>query len=258
MAWLEKKGEAFRIRFRYGGSKHLCALHTSDQTEAEDSLAGFEANLRLVDRGIIDPPPENVDLGVYILSGGKLTTRPAGVVPAERATLKTLLDNYQASFPKAAKEANTWHTEEIYIGHFRRLLDVNLPLAEVTQKTIQGYVNARTREKGQRKRLVSRATVQKELGIFSSSWNNVGRSPGLINTPPPVTGLTFPKGVSKPPLCLRRERRSSRGLRTGSFVTDYSLGSRFSIWCEVLRDRSVIQRQEPHRVAQPLFGSSIC
>jgi hypothetical protein len=168
MAWLEKKGEIFRIRFRFGGAKHLCALHTSDQTEAEDSLARFEANLRLVDRGIIDPPPENVDLGVYILSGGKLTTRPAEVVPARRATLKTLFDDYLASFPKAAKEANTWHTEEVHIGHFRRLLEVSLPLAEVMQKTIQGYVNARTREKGKRKKPVSRATVQKELGTLAS------------------------------------------------------------------------------------------
>ena len=85
MAWLEKKGAAFRIRFRFGGAKHLCALHTSDRTEAEDSLARFEANLRLVDRGIIDPPPGNVDLGVYILSGGKLTTRPAGGCPGREA-----------------------------------------------------------------------------------------------------------------------------------------------------------------------------
>ncbi len=205
MAWLEKKGAAFRIRFRFGGAKHLCALHTSDKTEAEDSLARFEANLRLVDRGIIDAPPENVDLGVYILSGGKLTTRPAEVVPARRPTLKALLDGYLTSFPKAAKEANTWHTEEIHIGHLRRLLDVNMPLAGVTQKTIQGYVNARTREKGQRKRLVSRATVQKELGTLSSIWNKWGIPQGLINTPPPVTGLTFPKGVSKPPFQTREQ-----------------------------------------------------
>ena len=34
MAWLETKCEIFRIRFRFGGAKHLCALHTSDATEA--------------------------------------------------------------------------------------------------------------------------------------------------------------------------------------------------------------------------------
>jgi hypothetical protein len=37
MAWLEKKGAAFRIRCRFGGTKHLCALHTSDKTEAENT-----------------------------------------------------------------------------------------------------------------------------------------------------------------------------------------------------------------------------
>jgi hypothetical protein len=37
MAWLETKGDVFRIRFRYGGTKHLLALHTSNKKEAGES-----------------------------------------------------------------------------------------------------------------------------------------------------------------------------------------------------------------------------
>jgi hypothetical protein len=76
MAWLETKGDVYRIRFRYGGSKRLLALHTSDKKEAAESLAQFEANFRLIERGIIDPPGEDADVGVYIVSGGKLSNRP--------------------------------------------------------------------------------------------------------------------------------------------------------------------------------------
>jgi hypothetical protein len=66
MAWLEKKGEVFRIRFRFDGVKHLRALGMADETEARESLSRFEANLRLIDRGIIDAPPQSADLGLYI------------------------------------------------------------------------------------------------------------------------------------------------------------------------------------------------
>ena len=41
MAWLETKGDVYRIRFRFGGAKHLCALSTSDETEAKDALSRF-------------------------------------------------------------------------------------------------------------------------------------------------------------------------------------------------------------------------
>ncbi len=119
MAWLETKGDVFRIRFRYGGAKHLLALHTSDPKEADESLARFEANLRLIERGIIDQPPDAVDVGIYIVSGGKLAGRPSEATRTERATLGMLFDGYLASFPKAAKEASTRKRESIHIGQRR-------------------------------------------------------------------------------------------------------------------------------------------
>ena len=213
MAWLETKGEIFRIRFRFGGAKHLCALHTADATEAGEALSRFEANLRLIDRGIVDAPPANADLGLYILSGGKLSQAPGEVPRPKRATLKDLFDGYLASFPKESKEENTWKTETIHVGHFRRLLDLSLPLAEVTQKTAQDYVTARTREAGLRKKKVSRNTVQKELGTLSSIWNNWGVVQGLIDSPPPLANLTYPKGTKKEKFQTRAqiERAIARG-----------------------------------------------
>lgn len=205
MAWLETKGDVYRIRFRYGGAKHLLALHTSDKKEAAESLAQFEANLRLIERGVIDPPGEDAEVGIYIVSGGKLTGCPAQTPREKRATLAMLFDSYFASFPKGAKEANTWKTETIHVAHLRRLLDTRLPLAEITQKTIQGYIEARTQDIGLRKKPVSRETVQKELGTFSAIWNKWGVPQGLTSSPAPVGNLTYPKGNTKPPFQTREQ-----------------------------------------------------
>jgi hypothetical protein len=174
-------------------------LHTSDKKEANESLARFEANLRLIERVIIDPPPDTFDVGIYIVSGGKLAGRPSGTVRNERVTLGMLFDRYLANSPRAAKEANTWNTETIHIGHLRRLLDVELPLAAVTQKTIQDYIDSRTQETGMREKFVSRETVLKELGTLSSIWNKWGVPQEMVSSPPPITNLTFPKGNTKAP-----------------------------------------------------------
>jgi integrase len=224
MAWLEKKGEVFRIRFRFGGAKHLCALGTTDETEAQESLALFEANLRLIDRGIIEAPPQSADLGLYILSGGKHTQCPADVPRPKRATLKDLFDGYLTSFPKESKEENTWKTETIHIGHFRRLLDVNLPLVEVTQKTIQNYINARTRETGKYEKKVSRETVRKELGTLSSIWNSWGVVQRLIESPPPLAHLTYPKGKKK--LKFKTREQIERVITRGRLSAD----ARVELW----------------------------
>jgi hypothetical protein len=83
-------------------------------------------NLRLIDRGIIEPAPSGADIGAYVMSGGKNTNRPTEATSAERPTLGTPFDGYLAFCSKAAKEATTWKTVTIHIEHLRRLLDVRL------------------------------------------------------------------------------------------------------------------------------------
>jgi integrase len=205
MAWLETKGDVYRIRFRYGGTKHLLALHTSDMKEAVESLAQFEANLRLIQRGIIDPPGEGAAIGVYIVSGGKLARRPENQPRIERPTLATLFDSYIAGFPREAKEVRSWQTENTHIRHLRRLLNTQLPLTEVTSRLLQSYVDSRGKEAGRRKKCVSRETVQKEIATLSAIWNKWGVPQGLISNPAPARNLTFPKGTTKPPFQIREQ-----------------------------------------------------
>lgn len=77
----------------------------SDKKQAAKSLAQFEAHLRLIERGIVDPPGADTEVGVYIESGGKLSSRPTQGAKVERVTYGSLLDSYLAGFPREAKEA---------------------------------------------------------------------------------------------------------------------------------------------------------
>lgn len=213
MAWLESRDGVFRIRFRFGGAKHLLPLRTSDPQEADDAIARFRANLRLIDRGVLDPPPAGADLGVYIVSAGRLIARPATAERAARATLGDLFDDYLAEFPRNSKEPTTWKTERIHIGHLRRILNQRLSLAEITERHLQEYVDVRTRGDGKKVRPVRRETVQKEIGTFSAIWNKWGVPQGLVGSPAPVARLVYPKGTAKPPFQTREqiERQIGRG-----------------------------------------------
>ena len=51
MAWVEKRGERFRIAFRFDGRKKYVSLNSDDRRDAEICLSRFEDNLRLVERG---------------------------------------------------------------------------------------------------------------------------------------------------------------------------------------------------------------
>jgi hypothetical protein len=115
MAWLESKAGLFRIRFRFAGGKHILSLKTDDQRTAQAALGKFEANLQLIEQGVITAPPPEADLGTYVISAGKLDGRPSREGRTKPTTLGELLDGYLAHYPKAAKEASTWRTERIHL-----------------------------------------------------------------------------------------------------------------------------------------------
>jgi len=50
------------------------------------------------------------------------------------------LNAYLEQYPKSAKEASTWWIEKNHIAHLRRLLDVRMPIMEMTTWTIQEYI----------------------------------------------------------------------------------------------------------------------
>ena len=92
MASTELRGDSYRLIFRYGGRKFSRSLKTKDAKEAEAVRVRVEENLKLLERGRLELPPE-ADLVAFLLSDGKIAARPR---PEEvrRLALGQLLDLY--------------------------------------------------------------------------------------------------------------------------------------------------------------------
>lgn len=198
MAWLELKSGGFRIGFRFGGKKLHLQLNTSDKKGADATLGRFESSFRLIEQGVIEPPPEGADVGTYAVSGGKHGLRPSQVERIELKTLSDLFNSYLDHYPKGAKEKTTLKTERIHVGHFWRLFDTKLPLADVPTGTIQAYVEARSPD-------VETETIRKEVGTFASVWNKWAVPQGMVKTPAPVNGLVYPNTDVKLPFQTREQ-----------------------------------------------------
>ena len=116
----------------------------------------------------------------------------------ELKTLAEMFAGYLADYPKGAKEATTLKTERIHVAHLRRLLDTKLPLVDVTARTLQAYVDARSAD-------VGAETIRKEVGTFASVWNKWGVPQGMIDSPAPAAGLVYPKTDAKKPFQTREQ-----------------------------------------------------
>lgn len=87
MASLELRGQKYRLVFRYNRRKFQHALKTLDVQEAEACLIRLEENLRLLERGRLQLPPD-ADLPTFLLSDGRVATKPQQSTP----TIVTLED----------------------------------------------------------------------------------------------------------------------------------------------------------------------
>jgi integrase len=247
MAWLELKAGAFRIGFRYGGKKHHFQLKTDDRKAADAALGRFLSNFHLIEQGVIAPPPAGAELGTYIVSGGKLGGRPSRADRVEPKTLADLFESYLAHYPKGAKEATTLKTERIHVGHLRRLLDTELPLADVTAGTMQRYVEARTAH-------VGAETIRKEVGTFAAVWNKWAVPQGMVRSPAPVTGLVYPKADAKPPFQTREQIERQLANRRTSPEEEAALWDcLFLTVPEIDEVLEVVRRRERVPQAYPMF-----
>jgi integrase len=209
MAWLEKRGNKFRIKYRHAGRNESCRLKTGDHREAQVCLARFEENFRLFERGRLELPP-GADLGIFLLSDGKLNHRATAAKPT---TLGELIDHYLNNHPEGAKEATTRYTERIHVKHLQRHLGEATLLSDISTETLQAYVNSRSKEKSKFRQGISHTTVRKELATLSAIWSKWGIPQGLVTSQPPTRGLINHKGKQKLPFQTRKqiERQIVRG-----------------------------------------------
>ena len=127
MASLEQRGNRFRVVFRLGGAKRHVGVKAADRKEAEAGLARLEENLRLVERGRLIVP-EGADVGLYLLSDGRLEQK----VESVRSTrLSELFRVYREQFTAGVKEKVTRKMEDIHLKHVLRVLG-DLTVMEIT------------------------------------------------------------------------------------------------------------------------------
>jgi integrase len=209
MASLEQRTGGFRIVFRYGGNKYQHTLKTTDEKEARACQARVEECLHLLERGLIELP-HGANLPVFLITGGKLNTRPTVEKPL---TLRDLFERYHEALPDGVKEQDTRCTERIHTAHLQRLLGERTPVHTITTALLQNFVEARAQEKGRRGQPVSHATFRKEIGTFATVWNKWAMPLGLVRGPAPTRGLIYRKTRSKPPFQTLEqvERQIARG-----------------------------------------------
>jgi integrase len=209
MAWLEKRGNVYRINLDICGQHISRSLKTDDPDEASSCLKRVEANLHEVQRGRKKIPP-GADIVLFLLSDGDVTREPEIKKPV---TLGQFFKKYKAGLPAGAKEKNTRYIESIHVAHLLRLVGVHTPLSAISAKILQGYVDARSKEKGRKGHRVSHETIKKEIATLASAWNHYALPEGLVQNAIPTKGLVYRKTRAKPPFQTwdQIERQIARG-----------------------------------------------
>jgi len=209
MAWLEKRGKRYRISLDFNGRHISRALKTGNKREAETILVRLEDNLRLIERGVLQLPPD-ADLMSFLISDGKLANR---ITIEKPLTIAELFQRYHAEMLEGVKETSTRYTEKIHTAHLQRLIGGSTPVRSVTTEVLQTYVNTRALEKGRREQPVSHQTIRKEVGTFVSIWNRFAVPLGLVSGRAPTCGLAYRKTKGKPPFQTweQIERQINRG-----------------------------------------------
>jgi len=195
MAWLDKRGQNYRLVFQVGGQTFKRSLGTSDRREADGLVALVERRIKMVERGELTVP-EDAELATFLVSDGKAKKLPAVAVKSVM-TLAVAVEQYLTSIPTGSLEENTLYTLRIHLRHIRRLLGDSFRVEKLGFHDLQWYVEVRSREGGRRGKKVNPVTIRKELTSFSGLWSWMRRG-GHGAGEFPNKGLHFPKTAEKP------------------------------------------------------------
>src|SRR5271166_1813459 len=212
MAWLEEHPTSghFKICFRWGGRKLKKTFKTTSRKDADAALARFEENMRLLERGRIELPP-GADIGTFLMSDGKLASKPSPMPLPRPLTLGELRDAYVAVHSNGAMEANSLDTVRMHLRHVAVTLGETFAVGTLEGGHLQGHIDRRARKR-YRGRPLSAVTLRKEVASFRACWN-WGAQAGKLQGMFPSRGLRYPKTDDKPPFqtWAEIERQIARG-----------------------------------------------
>lgn len=210
MAWLDKRGNSYRVVFEISGQTFKRSLQTSDQRVALGRLAAVNRRIEMLENGEVDLPTD-VDLPTFLVNDGKPKKVPLVVPPPSRTLGKTIPEFFQ-SIPAGSLEANTLATLRIHLQHLVRILGESFAIERLTFDDLQRYVERRGSETGPRGTPINPVTIRKELAGCSTLWTWLRRT-GKVTREFPNHGLRFPKLIEKPKFqtWAEIERQIARG-----------------------------------------------
>jgi len=199
MASLELRNKVYSVVFRYGGRKFSRTLKTGSRKEASARLTRLEENVRLVESGRLEIPP-NADVAVFLLSDGRVNHRPV----SRKVLLEDLFTQFFDSLPNGSLENSTIATMHIHKRHLESKLGKKFEVQKLAMGDLQRYVQLRTGDPGLRGKTLGSSTVQKELTTFRLVWNWAVDA-NLIVGKFPKKGVRLPKTKQPPPFKTWRE-----------------------------------------------------
>lgn len=193
MAWLDKRGQTYRVVFQIGGRTFKRSLETTNQREAMGRLSALEQRIKLVERGDL-VVPEDIDLLDFLLQNGK--PKPVLAI-APLLKLSGVISDYLDSIPENSLEENSLCTLRVHLRHVERILGADFRIEKLTFNDLQRYVDDRSHEMNPRGRHINTVTIRKELTSCSGLWSWLRRT-GKCQGEFPNRGLRYPKTSEKP------------------------------------------------------------
>lgn len=200
MASIERRGQKYRITFRFEGVKYSRAIDAVNERAAERTAALLERNLELIKEGFLTVP-SGVDLVQFLLSDGRVAppaTNGDHHPNPSTLTLAKLFSTYFEALPEGNLEASTIQSMQIHQRFLERHFGKSFLIGDLTTSDLQGYIAKRAQDEGRHGRKVTPVTIKKAIVTLRTIWN-WARQNDLISRPYPSRGLRYPKGKEKPP-----------------------------------------------------------
>ncbi len=194
MAAIQKKGDTYYCEFRFAGKRHHFTIGQVTQEQARGKALAVDELLKLIKRGRVQVP-ENVPFADFVASDGKVA---CPVLVAATCTLGQLRDRYLAVHANGTVEANSLETSRSHLSQVVETFGLRFPISSLTLPDLQRHVDRRAKMPGIAGRLLSAATLKKEIASLRACWN-WGVQTGLVKGTFPSRGLRYPKEDAKEP-----------------------------------------------------------
>jgi len=252
MAWLELDNRTgyFKVALRIGDRKLKKSLQTRDRREAESIRGTVEHTLQAIDRGWTTVP-DDMDLGDFLISGGRLPNKPTA---QKTLTLAELFQAYFDNLPAGSLEDSTIQGMRIHERQLYRLLGKRFAIQKLTSLDLQRYVDRRSKDKGLRGRKVTPGTIRKAIVTLRTLWNWAVKN-GILVGRFPQDGVKYPKPSEKPPFQTWHEieQQIARGGLTEAEEADL-WDCLFLTLPEIAELLSYVKEHARHPFVYPMFA----